>query len=316
MLRYLTKRILLTILLAFVVVTVIFFIVRLAPGDPAIAVLGDAATEESLEALREQMGLNDSLPVQYAKFMSKIVQLDLGESMTSGFPVVQQLAIALPYTLELTMAGMLLGILLGIPLGVTSALHRNRAIDYIGRVLSLGGISIPSFFLSVLLLYFFAVKLAWFPVVNTDYEGGLLNRLHNLVLPATTQGLIMTSFIMRMTRSSMLNVLNEEYIRTARGKGMPEKLVIYRHALINALIPTVSVIGIYFIINLGSSVMSEIVFSRPGLGKLMVMAMRQRDYVMLQSVMMAYAMLSILINLMVDLIYPFIDPRIAEGRRE
>ena len=314
MFRYLTKRIFLAVILTLVVVTVIFCIVRLAPGDPAAAVLGDGASEESLTALREEMGLNQPLLVQYFQFMLNVARLDLGYSMTSGFPVLDQLAIALPYTLELTIAGMVLGVLLGIPLGITTALHRNKPFDYLGRVLSLGGISIPSFFLSVLLLYVFAVQLEWFPVVNIDYAGGILNLLHHLVLPATTQGVIMTSFIMRMTRSSMLNVLNEEYIRTARGKGMPEKIIIYRHALINALIPTVTVIGIYFIINLGSSVMAEIVFSRPGLGKLMVMAMRQRDYVMLQSVMMAYAILSILINLMIDLIYPIIDPRIAEKR--
>ena len=205
----------------------------------------------------------------------------------------------------------ILGVVLGIPLGVICALYRNRIPDYLGRVLSLGGISIPSFYLSILLLYAFAVKCQWFPVVNLSTDGSIAARLYNLVLPMTTQGLIMTSFIMRMARSSLLNVLGEDYVRTARGKGLPERLVIFRHALINALIPVVSVIGIYFVINLGSSVMTEIVFSRPGLGKLMVLAMKQRDYVMLQSVMIVYAFLAIFINFAVDMAYALIDPRIS-----
>ena len=295
MVNYLIKRTLFALLLVLIVATIVFGIVRLAPGDPAIVILGDAASQESIEALHEEMGLNQPLWRQYAVFMGTLAQLE----------------VALPYTLELTTAGMILGVVLGIPLGVICALYRNRIPDYLGRVLSLGGISIPSFYLSILLLYAFAVKCQWFPVVNLSTDGSIAARLYNLVLPMTTQGLIMTSFIMRMARSSLLNVLGEDYVRTARGKGLPERLVIFRHALINALIPVVSVIGIYFVINLGSSVMTEIVFSRPGLGKLMVLAMKQRDYVMLQSVMIVYAFLAIFINFAVDMAYALIDPRIS-----
>ena len=311
MVNYLIKRTLFALLLVLVVATIVFGIVRLAPGDPAIVILGDAASQESIEALHEEMGLNQPLWRQYAVFMGNLAQLDLGDSMINGVPVLDQLEVALPYTLELTTAGMILGVVLGIPLGVICALYRNRIPDYLGRVLSLGGISIPSFYLSILLLYAFAVKCQWFPVVNLSTDGSIAARLYNLVLPMTTQGLIMTSFIMRMARSSLLNVLGEDYVRTARGKGLPERLVIFRHALINALIPVVSVIGIYFVINLGSSVMTEIVFSRPGLGKLMVLAMKQRDYVMLQSVMIVYAFLAIFINFAVDMAYALIDPRIS-----
>lgn len=311
MANYLIKRTLFALLLVLVVATIVFGIVRLAPGDPAIVILGDSASQESIEALHEEMGLNRPLWRQYAVFMGNLARLDLGDSMINGVPVLDQLEVALPYTLELTTAGMILGIVLGIPLGVICALYRNRIPDYMGRVLSLGGISIPSFYLSILLLYAFAVKFRWFPVVNVDTDGSIAARLYNLVLPMTTQGLIMTSFIMRMARSSLLNVLGEDYVRTARGKGLPERLVIFRHALINALIPVVSVIGIYFVINLGSSVMTEIVFSRPGLGKLMVLAMKQRDYVMLQSVMIVYAFLAIFINFAVDTAYALIDPRIS-----
>ena len=298
MVNYLIKRTLFALLLVLVVATIVFGIVRLAPGDPAIVILGEAASQESIEALHEEMGLNQPLWRQYAVFMGNLAQLDLGDSMINGVPVLDQLEVALPYTLELTTAGMILGVVLGIPLGVICALYRNRIPDYLGRVLSLGGISIPSFYLSILLLYAFAVKCQWFPVVNVSTDGSIAARLYNLVLPMTTQGLIMTSFIMRMARSSLLNVLGENYVRTARGKGLPER-------------PVVSVIGIYFVINLGSSVMTEIVFSRPGLGKLMVLAMKQRDYVMLQSVMIVYAFLAIFINFAVDMAYALIDPRIS-----
>lgn len=311
MTKYLVKRSFFAVVLVLVVATIVFGIVRLAPGDPAMAILGDAASEESLQALREEMGLHLPLWKQYLVFMGDLAALDLGESMINGVPVMDQLALALPYTLELTTAGMILGVFLGIPLGILCAIYRNAFPDYAGRLVSLAGISIPSFYLSILLLYFFAVTWRLFPVVNIDDGGSWTVRLHNLVLPMTTQGLIMTSFIMRMSRSSLLNVLGEEYIRTARGKGAPERFVIFRHALINSLIPVVSVIGIYFVINLGSSVMTEIVFSRPGLGKLMVMAMKQRDYIMLQSVMIVYAFLAIFINFAVDMVYAIIDPRIT-----
>lgn len=193
MVNYLIKRTLFALLLVLVVVTIVFGIVRLAPGDPAIVILGDAASQESIEALHEEMGLNQPLWRQYAVFMGNLAQLDLGDSMINGVPVLDQLEVALPYTLELTTAGMILGVVLGIPLGVICALYRNRIPDYLGRVLSLGGISIPSFYLSILLLYAFAVKCQWFPVVNLSTDGSIAARLYNLVLPMTTQGLIMTS---------------------------------------------------------------------------------------------------------------------------
>ena len=311
MVRYVLKRSFFAILLVFIVATIVFCVVRLAPGDPAMTILGDAASQEALDALREEMGLNLPLWQQYANFMMQLARLDFGESMINGIPIVDQLRVALPYTLELTVAGMVLGVLLGVPIGVFTALHRNRFPDYIGRVVSLGGICIPSFYLSILLLYFFAVKLQWFPVINIYSDETVSQRLYNLILPMTTQGLIIMSFLMRVTRSSLLNVLGEDFVRTARGKGVTEKVVIFRHALMNSLIPVVSVIGIYFIINLGSSMMTEIVFSRPGLGKMMVMAMKQRDYITLQSVMIVYAFLAIFINFAVDMIYALIDPRIS-----
>jgi ABC-type dipeptide/oligopeptide/nickel transport system permease component len=313
MIKYSIRRILLTLPLLVVVLTIVFVFVRLAPGDPAVAMLGQYASQESIDALRSEMGLDAPIWLQYLRFLGNLLRGDLGVSMLNGVPVVDQLRLVLPYTLELTISAMLLGILLGVPMGVYSALHRNRGSDYTGRIVSLTGISIPSFYLGILLLYAFSVRMDLFPVIGGGDEGDLLDRLYYLVLPALSLGLIMTSYVMRLTRSSMLNVLNEDFVRTAKSKGLQERIVVYKHAFMNALIPVVSVLGIYFIINLGSSIMTEIVFSRPGLGKLMVMAMKQRDYVMLQSVMVVYATLAIFINLFVDLIYGLIDPRIKYG---
>jgi len=313
MIKYCIRRILLTIPLLLVVLTLVFVFVRLAPGDPAIAMLGQWATDEALHAIREEMGLNAPMWLQYLRFFGNLLQGDLGVSMINGTPVIDQLRVVLPYTLELTFSAMFLGIILGVPMGVYTALRRNRSADYSGRVVSLAGISIPSFFLGILLLYVFSVRMDLFPVLGGGREGDLGDRLYHLVLPTLSLGLIMTSYIMRMTRSSMLNVLNEDFVRTAKSKGLRERIVVYKHAFMNALIPVVSVLGIYFIINLGSSIMTEIVFSRPGLGKLMVLAMKQRDYQVLQSVMVIYATLAIFINLFVDLVYGLIDPRIKYG---
>jgi len=310
MFKYALRRILLTFPLLLAVLTIVFALVRIAPGDPAMSMLGNYASQEVLEVLRKEMGLDAPMWLQYLRYLRDLSQGNLGISMLNAQPVTDQLLVALPYTLELTFGAMFVGIILGIPMGVYTALRRNMSADYTGRIVSLAGISIPSFFLGILLLFFFSVKLDLFPVLGGGREGDILDRLYHLCLPALSLGLIMTSYIMRLTRSTMLNVLNEDFVRTARSKGLKETIVIYKHTLMNALVPIVSVLGIYFIINLGSSIMTEIVFSRPGLGKVIVMAMKQRDYVMLQSVMVVYATLAILINLLVDLIYGFIDPRI------
>jgi ABC-type dipeptide/oligopeptide/nickel transport system permease component len=310
MLNYSLRRILLTVPTMMVVVTVVFIIVRIAPGDPAISMLGQYATQEVLDALRKEMGLNDPIWLQYLHFLGNLSRGDLGVSMLSGYPVKGQLLAALPYTLELTISAMILSMIMGIPTGVLTALRRNRSADYAGRVVSLAGISIPSFYLGILLLLIFSVHLNLFPVIGGGDPRDVTDRLYHLCLPALSQGLIMTSYVMRLTRSTMLNVLSEDFVRTAKSKGLTQRIVVYKHALMNSLIPVVSVMGIYFIINLGSSIMTEIVFSRPGLGKMMVMAMMQRDYVILQSVMVVYATLAILINLFVDLVYGILDPRI------
>jgi ABC-type dipeptide/oligopeptide/nickel transport system permease component len=292
------------------VVTFVFFLIRIVPGGPAVAALGSYATEESIRELEKQMGLDKPILVQYGKFLKDLCQGDLGKSLITRRPISSEIARALPYTLDLAIGGMIIGILFGIPTGIITALRRNRPPDYIGRILSLVGISMPEFYLGILLMYILAIKLPLFPVLGGGDLSILSSRLYHLFLPALTLGIIMTAFISRMVRSSMLNVLREDYVRTARAKGLHERVVIYKHALRNALIPTVTVIGIYMSILMGGSVLTEIIFSRPGLGKMMVFAVKDRDYIALQSVIIIFSAFVFLFNLITDLLYSLIDPRI------
>ena len=310
MLIYMVRRILLAIPILLVVLTLVFLLVRLAPGDPAVAALGDYASQQAVERMRERMGLNAPLWLQYIRFLGQLVRGDFGRSLINDVPVRQQIRRVLPYTLELTGAGIFFGLLFGLPLGLLTALRRNTVLDYAGRVFGLAGLSVPAFYLGILLMLLFAVQLDWFPVVGGGELSDLGDNLRHLFLPALSLGLIMTAYITRMARSAMLQVLNEDYMRTARSKGLRERVVIVRHGLRTALIPVVSVIGVYSIVLIGSSVMTEVVFSRPGLGKLMVGAMKQRDYTTLQSIMVIYASFVVIINLLTDLAYGIIDPRI------
>ena len=307
---YIVRRVLLAIPILLAVLTLVFLLVRVAPGDPAVAALGDYASRESVAALREKMGLNAPLYVQYVEFLSGLVRGDLGKSLITSRPVSSQIASALPYTLELTFTGIVIGALLGIPLGVITAVKRNSLVDYIGRILSLAGLSVPAFYLGIILLLIFSINLGLFPVVGGGDLGNLGDTLYYLFLPALTLALIMMSYVTRMSRSSFLNILNEDYVRTARAKGLRERIVVVKHVMRNALLPVLSVVGMFSVVLIGSSVMTEVVFSRPGLGKMMVGAMKQRDYIMLQSIMVIFSFLVIVINLVTDLAYGFIDPRI------
>jgi ABC-type dipeptide/oligopeptide/nickel transport system permease component len=310
MIKYTIRRILLAIPILIAVLTLVFLLIRLAPGDPAVAALGDYATKEAVEAFREKMGLNAPIWVQYFRFLGDLVRGDLGESLITGAPVASQVVRALPYTLELTISGILIGTVFGIPIGIFTALRRNAFFDYLGRTFSLAGLSVPAFLFGILLMLLFSVKLDLFPVVGGGDIHNLGDSLYHLFLPALSLGLLMTAYVTRMARSSILNVLQEDYIRTARSKGLRKRVVIYGHAVRNALIPIISVVGVYSIVLIGDSVMTEIVFSRPGLGKLMIGAMLSRDYMTLQSMMVIYASFVVVINLLADLCYGLIDPRI------
>ena len=310
MLQYAIRRILISIPILLLVVTIIFLLVRAMPGGPAQAVLGDYASKEAVDALEKEMGLKDPLHVQYLRFLENLILGNLGKSIINGSPIGPEVARVLPHTLALTASAILFGVLFGIPLGVLTALKRNTLVDYLGRTFSLTGVSVPAFFLGILLMLLFSIKLDLFPVVGAREMRSIWDNLYHLILPSVTLGLMMTAYITRTTRSSMLNVLEEDYVRTARAKGLRERIVIYGHALRNALIPVISFIGVYSIVLIGSSVLVEIVFSRPGLGKMMIGSIRQRDYMTLQSVMAIYAGLVVMINLLTDLSYGLVDPRI------
>ena len=292
------------------VLVFIFVVMRVLPGDPAYAILGDEAPPEALELFRRNWGLDKPLPQQFWIYISGLMTGDLGLSMANRQPIMPQILRAIPYTLDLTLAGSAIGILLGVPLGVFTARYRNRSVDYVGRVLSLAGLSVPSFYLGILLIFFLSFKYQWFPVIG----GGDLNdpwsRIYHLVLPALSVGLTQTAYITRITRSSFLEVINAEFVQTARAKGVRERPVMYKHALRNALVPIVSVVGIYVGILIGSSILVTIVFNRPGLGKLMVGAISTHDYTMLQSIMAMYAGIIVVVNLLTDLAYGLVDPRI------
>lgn len=310
MIRHIVRRLLLAIPTLLAVFTVIFIIVRVAPGDPATAALGDYASAEAVAALRERMGLNAPLWQQYLTFLGDLARGDLGRSLITQKPVIEQISFVLPYTLELTLASVLIGLVLGIPIGAITAIRRNTATDYIGRLLSLAGLSVPAFYLAVILIFVFAVKVDLFPAVGSAPFSEPFRNLHYLVLPSLTLGLIETAYIARMTRSVMLSVLSDDYVRTARAKGLQEWVVLVQHALRAALIPIVSLVGIFAISLIGSSVLVEEVFARPGLGKLMVGATKQKDYTTLQAIMVVYSLIIVVINLVTDMVYTLVDPRV------
>jgi glutathione transport system permease protein len=306
---FLVRRLGFACITLFAVLTIIFLIVRILPGDPAQVILGDQADAGAIAALRTRLGLDEPLIVQYATFLAGAVRGDWGVSLVTGRPVIQEVIAVLPWTVELTVFALLIGAVIGIPLGVWAAISRNRLPDYVIRMASLLGLSFPAFVSGILLLIGLAIQLRWFPVISGQ-RGTWTQWLQSLVLPAVNLGLIMAAYITRVTRSAMLEVLSEDYVRTARAKGVPWRAVVWRHALRNALIPIITIVGLYLGVLIGNSVLTEIVFNRPGLGKLIVGALNQRDYTMLQGMMVIYTLLVVAINLATDLVYGVADPRV------
>ena len=313
MILYILRRLLAAVPTLLAVLTLVFLLVRVVPGDPAIAILGDRATPDAVAALRTKLGLDLPLWEQYFDFLGHSLTGDFGRSMVTGRPIVSDVAAVLPHTIDLTLAAMVVGIAVGVPTGVAAARHRNRAIDVAARLLSLVGLSFPVFVSGIFLLLAFALHWRIFPVIGNADLGNPVDRLVKLVLPAVTLGLVMAAYITRVTRSSMLGVLAEDYMRTARAKGVPGRTIVWRHGLRNAAMPVVTVVGLYVGILIGNSVLTEIVFNRPGLGKIIVGALNQRDYTMLQGLMVIYCFLIVLVNLVTDLTYGFIDPRVKRA---
>jgi peptide/nickel transport system permease protein len=311
-LRFILKRLLLGIPTLFAVLTIIFLLMRVVPGDPAYAVLGDYATDDAVAALREQMGLNKPIWRQYLDYMGGLLHGDLGNSLVTRQPAWIQIRAVLPYTLQLTAAAICIALIIGIPAGMLSAVRRNTWVDYWVRVLSLAGLSAPAFYIGLLLMYLLSARAGWFPAISTAGFDDPRANLHALVLPAITLGLVETAYVTRMTRSVMLNVLSDDYVRTARAKGLANRTVLIRHALRPGLVPIVALTGIFIIGLIGGSVLTEEVFARPGLGKLMVGATTRRDYTLLQAIMVVYALIIVIVNIIVDIVYTWVDPRMRQ----
>ncbi len=312
---YVLKRILVTIPTLIGISVLIFMMVRLLPGDIVDVLLGaDVGADPALkEQAREQLGLNGSYPEQYWRWISGIVQGDFGFSLRNQQPVSEVLLNALPITFELVFLGLLIAVVIGLPLGVLSAVKRDSRHDYAARIGGLIGVSIPNFWLATLLLLFTSRVFGWVPPLTyvPIYEDPIAN-LSQFILPATAISVFTLAIVMRMVRATMLEVLGQDYVRTARAKGVKQKVVISRHALRNALIPVVTVVGFEVGILMGGSAIVEIIFGLPGLGNTLLNAIFNRDYPVVQGATMLLAFIFISANLLVDLIYGVLDPRISQ----
>ncbi|WP_038366234.1 ABC transporter permease [Bosea sp. UNC402CLCol] len=308
--KYALKRISLGLPTLLAMFTTIFVIIRIVPGDAAAVILGDQASAGALEALRQQLGLNEPLSQQYLGFLTGLLQGDLGTSLVTKRPVLDEALRVLPNTIELAVASILVGLAIGLPLGVYAAINRNAWPDYVGRLFSLVGLSLPAFVSGILLLLAFAIQLRWFPVIGTTQNAGPWDRLLAVALPALNLGVIMSAYVARVTRASMLSTLGEDYVRTARAKGVAPTTLALRHVLSNSLLPIITVVGLYFGTLIGNAVLTEIVFNRPGLGRLILGALNTRDYTMLQGLMIIFASFVVLANILTDLAYAAVDPRI------
>ena len=307
---FLVGRFLRAIVTLWLAVSAVFLALRTIPGDAADALMGQQMSSEGVALLRRQMGLDQPLIVQYASFMGDVLRGDLGLSLALGKPVSELVLQVAPFTAVVVIGSLLIGTGIGVPLGIAAAKRRNSIVDVLARILSLTGLVIPGFVIGILLMIPFSVWLGWFPVVG----GGDIRDLPSLayfeVLPCLAGGLGMAAYLTRLTRSVVLDLLREDFVRTARAKGASEAAVFYRHVLRNALVPIVTLLGLYAVVMIGNSIAIEIVFSRPGFGRLIMGGIAQRDYTVLQSVLLVYVLIAITINFVVDLLYVWIDPRI------
>lgn len=303
MLRYVLGRLLSLIPVLIGVAFIVFTLLYITPGDPARTVLGDLATEEMVAEFREQAGLNEPFLVQFGRYMGNLLQGDIGKSYITKTSVLSELVASFPYTLAISLSAILLAIVLGIPCGIISAAKQYSFFDSATMIFAMAGMSMPVFWLGLLLILTFSVHLHWLPSSGLDSFSAL-------ILPAFTLATPSLAIITRMTRSSMLEVLQQDYIKTARAKGARECSVIFRHGLRNALIPVITVAGVQFGVMLGGAVLTESIFSIPGIGRLMVNAINMRDYPVVQGGVLFIAFATCIVNLIVDVLYVYTDPRI------
>lgn len=302
--KYVLRRLLLFIPVILGVIFIVFSLLALTPGDPAKMVLGQGATPETVEAMRHQIGLDQPFLARFLNYLKDLVfHLDIGISYNTKMPVMDSIKAALPYTVRLALCAVIVGLVFGIPIGIISAIKQYSAFDTIAMILALIGLSMPVFWLGLLLIIFFSVNLHWLPASGFD-------TFSQMILPSLALGAQSVAIFARMTRSSMLEVVRQDYIRTVRAKGQKELAIIFGHTLRNSLIPIITVVGLQFGILLGGALLTESVFSIPGIGRLMVDAIKARDYPMVQGGVLVIALLFSAVNLLVDLVYGFVDPRI------
>lgn len=314
MLLYITRRVAAAIPILLLVTILVFLTTHVLPGDAALVALGPEATPRALEAMRERMGLNRPLHVQYLDWLGGVVQGDLGRSLVDNSPVSRAIMYALPVTLQMVAMSMVVAIIIGVPAGVVSATKRGTIWDVLASFFGLAGISLPGFWAAILLIYGFSIHLSWFPSSGFVRLGeGLLANLHHAILPAIALGIRPAGIFMRQVRSSVLEVIRNDYVRTARAKGLAENWVILRHVLRNALIPVVTVSGAELASLLGNVVVIDTIFGVPGFGRLIYNSILRQDVITMQSVVLVFAVMVIVVNLLVDLSYPFLDPRIKYG---
>lgn len=311
MFYYISKRMLYLLPTLLIPLIIIFGLIHIAPGDPAILILGGDAPMEQVEELRERMGLNDPIYVQFYDWFKNFLKFDLGESLFTHQPVTEIIFNHVEVTMLLATYAIIVAIIIGVIAGIISAIYRNTVIDQGAMLAAIIGISLPEFWFALNMVLIFSVGLGWFPIqgyvpIGVDF----IAHIKSLTLPAITLGMIQAAFIARITRSSMLEIINEDFIRTAYAKGLANRVVIFKHALRNALIPILSVVGISFAIIMGGAVVIEAVYNLPGIGRVLLTAVSRRDYPLIQGIILFIALASIFINLLVDIIYAFADPRI------
>jgi ABC-type dipeptide/oligopeptide/nickel transport system permease component len=312
--------------------SIVFFAMRILPGDPCVAMMGDQATTEALADCTKNLGLHRPLAVQYVDYLWRSVQLDFGHSLRQGYPVSEYIARMFPHTLVLVLSSAVVAALIGIPIGIISALkRRSPLIDYPLRIIALLGLSMPVFWLGILLLIVFSLHLNIFPLIGggdldgvihmlkngeafsspRDFLAAVGDVLHHLTLPALALGFTLAATVSRLSRSAMLEVISQDYIRTARAKGQVERAVIYKHAFRNMMVPLLTIIGLFVAVALTGTVLTETVFTRPGLGKMLVDSIGARDYPLAQGAITVFTMIIIVVNLAVDMLYAVVDPRIT-----
>jgi ABC-type dipeptide/oligopeptide/nickel transport system permease component len=309
---YLARRLLLALPVLFGVSVLVFAVLHLAPGDPAAIMLGAQATREDIERLRRDLGLDQPLVVQYARWMGHVVRGDLGRSIALGRPVLPEVVLRFQSTLILTAGALAIAVALGVPAGILSATRQYGWLDKLSMGIAVTGQSLPVFWTGIMLIIVFALTLGWFPSagMTSPYGGGLLDLLWHLVLPAVTLGTASAAALARMTRSSVLEIIRQDYVRSARAKGLGEPAVVLQHVLKNAINPIMTVLGLQVGYLLGGAILTETVFSWPGLGSMMVRAIQARDYPLVQGGVLAIATTFVVVNLLVDLLYAVFDPRI------